>query len=471
MKIQTKTAILFTVLSATIFLILSITVYFVVDSFAHRDFDKRVELRAHISAKFRFEKDHLSTQAFKVIQRQYLEKLPEEKAFILQLNKKGQLVVNPPAELPASYLQKIIQSNGKTVFYENNFRHYAGLLYNDESGRYLVIKSAMNNFGRKTMQHLRNIKIAQFFFAVLLMFSVGLYFSRKTFQPIRGIINRVKEISQGNLHLRLKERKGGDEIAELTATFNEMLNRLETAFEAQNNFISNASHELRTPLTAIIGEADFALSKERSPEAYRYSLQQIVHHAEKLQTLSRGLLALAQTGFDGTNQIWTTIRLDQMLFDVKEDCDAILPDNNIRITMDTLPADEEGITITGSYDLLKIAINNVVLNACKYSKNKLVNLRLLLDHNDVMIAVQDKGIGIPSDELKYIYDPFFRASNTKEFEGHGIGMPLANNIIRLHNGSIRVQSEEGIGTEVTLKLPLRKTKVKPVLSDNNFNLH
>ena len=101
MQIQTKTALLFTILTATIFLILSVTVYFVVDSFAHRDFDKRVELRARISAKFRFEQDHLSTQAFQAIQRQYLEKLPEEKAVILKLTEKGKLE-DAPTELPPS---------------------------------------------------------------------------------------------------------------------------------------------------------------------------------------------------------------------------------------------------------------------------------------------------------------------------------------------------------------------------------
>lgn len=320
----------------------------------------------------------------------------------------------------------------------------------------MVIKSAVNQYGSKMMQQLRTIKIIQFCLSILLIFSVGLLFSRKTFQPIRDIINRVKEISQGNLHLRLKERKGGDEIAELTSTFNQMLNRLETAFEAQNNFISNASHELRTPLTAIIGEADYALSKQRTPEAYHYSLQQIAQQAEKLQTLSKGLLALAQTGFNGSTQSWKMVRLDQLLFDVKEDCDAILPENHVQVCMDALPADEEGITITGNYNLLKIAINNIVLNACKYSKNKPVSMRLRLEEQNVTIVVQDKGIGIPKDELKHIYDPFFRASNTQDFEGYGIGMPLANNIIRLHNGKIYVHSEEGIGTEVKINLPLCK---------------
>lgn len=455
MKIQTKTTILFTILTATIFLILNITVYFFIVSFAHQDFNKRLELRAHLAAKARFEPDQSSTQAFGEIQRQYLEKLPEEQAYFVQVNPyTKQPLAAPPKELPPAILQSAAAANGNTAYYQSGFRNFAGILYKRPEGHFLVIKSATNQYGSEMMRHLRVMKVIQFICAMLLIYGVGRYFSRKTFQPFRDIIDRVKEISQGNLHLRLKQREGGDEIAELTATFNQMLNRLETAFEAQNNFISNASHELRTPLTAIIGEADFALSKERSVEVYQYSLQQIAQQAEKLQTLSTGLLALAQTGFSSKAQSWHKVRLDQLLFDVKQDCDAILPGNHIQLRMENLPAEEEGISILGNYDLLKIAVNNVTLNACKYSNNQPVGLHLLPGQNEVAIVVKDQGIGIPGHELKYIYDPFFRASNTKEYEGHGIGMPLSKNIVRLHRGSIEVKSEEQVGTEVSIRLPL-----------------
>lgn len=455
MKIQTKTTILFTIITATIFLVLNITVYFFISSFAHRDFNKRLELRARLAAKYRFEQGTLSTRAFSQLQKEYLERLPEEETTVLPLQTgKDALAQAAPKVMPASFLRNVISAGGNTVYYQTSFRNFAGLLYNDETGRFLVIESATNKFGRDMMRQLRLMKIVQFVFAVIIIYTVGLYFSKKTFQPIRDIINRVRNISQGSLHLRLKEREGSDEIAELTSTFNQMLSRLETAFEAQNNFISNASHELRTPLTAIVGEADYALSKERNPEAYRYSLQQIAKQAEKLQVLSKGLLSLAQTGFDGKAQSWKVIRLDELLFDVKADCDAILPGNNVQVSVEALPDEEEGISILGNYDLLKIAVNNVVLNASKYSKNKPVLLRLLPARGHVHIVVNDQGIGIPRNELKYIYDPFFRASNTKEYEGYGIGMPLSNNIIRLHKGSIQVSSQEGVGTEVRIVLPV-----------------
>lgn len=455
MKIQTKTTILFTILTATIFLILNITVYFFINSFAQNDFSKRLELRARISVKFRFEHGDPSTEAFRELQKQYLEKLPGEEPFILHLDSITEKITDPiPKQLPTSFLQQIVKNDGATAFYQSRFRHFAGLLYKGDVGHYIVIKSATNQYGSEMMRHLRIIKLVTLICAVVLIYSVGLYFSKKTFKPIRDITNRAKQISENNLHLRLEEQEGADEIAELTSTFNQMLSRLETAFETQNNFISNASHELRTPLTAIVGEADYALSKERSADVYKQSLQQIILQAEKLQELIKGLLSLAKTGFDGKKQKWETIRLDQLLFDVEENCDAILPDNKIQVVLDNLPADEAGISIKGNYELLVMAIGNIAINACKYSGNKTVIVQLLIQQKHAEIHITDSGIGIPADELKNIYNPFFRASNAQEYEGYGVGMPLSKNIILLHKGSINVSSVVNVGTVVKITLPL-----------------
>ncbi len=456
MKIQTKTTLLFTALTATVFFILNITVYFFLSESAHNDFNKRVELRAKISAKYRFEHDAESTESFRELQRQYMEKLPEEKAFILEVEKGAKMTKTPLApELPTRYLEQIINADGATVFYKKGYRHYAGLLYKENTGDdHIVIKSAVNVYAREMMQHLLIIKIITFICAVALIFTVGKYFSRRTFQPFRDITAKVKQISQGNLHLRLQEQKGSDEIATLITTFNEMLDRLETSFEAQNNFISNASHELRTPLTSIVGEADYALQRERTADGYKQSLENITKQAEKLQHLTKGLLSLAQTGFDGKKQKHEAVRLDQLIFDVKDSVDAIFPESSIKINMHALPHENASMTVMGNYDLLKIAIGNIVMNACKYSNNQKVEVDLIIESALAKIIVKDNGIGIPEKDIKQIYIPFFRASNVKDYEGYGIGMPLSNNIIRIHRGSIDINSKVNIGTQVTVNLPI-----------------
>jgi signal transduction histidine kinase len=460
MKIQAKTTILFTVLTSTFFVILGVVVYYFVDEAAHRDFNKRVELRARISAKFRFEQGEVSTESFREIQRKYLERLADETAFIFKVDSGGkQFSPKPPPEIPLPYLAAIIEADSNTVYRENKFRHYAGILYKDETGNYIVIKSATNQYGSELMTELRNIMIFTMVCAIAVICIIGYYFSKRTFRPFRVINNKVNQINENNLHLRLEPIAGTDEIAELVRTFNQMIDRIEMAFETQNNFISNASHELRTPLTAILGETDYILSRERTPEEYKKCLQQIVMQAEKLQALTKGLLNLAQTGFDGKKIDWNPVRLDELIYAVKENMDFILPDNKVKVHMKQVPDDENKMFCTGSFDLLKVAVGNIVLNACKYSNNNEVMLELYFNTESATITVSDRGIGIPPEDMKHIYDPFFRASNTHSYEGYGIGMPLSYNIIRLHKGRIDVESRPNEGTTVHIHLPLEQRVV------------
>ena len=455
MKIQLKTTILFTLLTGAFFIAFEFIVFYFISKAANNDFHKRLELRARISSKFRFEQDHVSTEGFIQLQKEYLEKLTGEKAFVFQHKKdSGIFVPAPTSEIPGKFLEAIVKADGNTVFQQRKFRHYAGLLYHDETGDFIVIKSATNAYGEALMVKLRNIMLATFFGSMVVIFVIGYFFSKRTFRPFRSINNKVNQINENNLHLRLEETDGSDEIAELTRTFNKMIDRIEVAFESQNNFISNASHELRTPLTAILGEADYALTKDRSIEDYKHSMLQISGQAARLQHLIRGLLDLAQTGFDGKKLNWENMRLDELVFEVKHSVDAIIPGNDIVVCVGQLPDEEHRLYISGSKDILKVAISNILVNACKYSGNQRVELQLAFDEQYGIITVKDNGIGIPESELKYIYDPFFRASNTNSYEGYGIGMPLSFNIIRLHKGKMNVSSKEGEGTIVEIKLPL-----------------
>lgn len=455
MRIQTKTTILFTTLTAAFCVVLGFAVYYFSNKAANKDFDKRLELRARISAKFRFEQDHVSTESFREIQREYLEKLQDEKAYVFQFHPAdSSFTPERPPEISRRFLDKIVKADGNTVFNQRKFRHYAGLLYHDETGDFIVIKSATNAYGEEVIHKMRNIMIITLLSSAVLIFIIGHYFAKRTFRPFRNINHKVKQINKNNLHLRLEETEGTDEIAELTRTFNKMIDRIEVAFETQNNFISNASHELRTPLTAIIAEADYALDRERDAEQYKQSIQQISTQATKLQHLIKGLLDLAQTGFDGKKLTWEEMRLDELLFEVKDSVDAIIPGNDVVVHLGRLPEDENRMYTRGTRDILKVAISNIVVNACKYSDNQRVEVHLAFDDAYGIITVKDKGIGIPEQDLRYIYDPFFRASNTSNYEGYGIGLPLSLNIIRLHKGKMEVSSKVGEGTTVRIRIPV-----------------
>lgn len=458
MTIRMKTALLFTALTAALILAISLSVYYFTSRFAFNDFLKRLELRAAISSRILFEQDQTSVDAFHELRQQYLEVLPQEKEYVFKYDSVSPRSLQDQGfPLSMSFINKVKNGKGETVFAHVKNVHYAGILYNKaKDGQYIIIKSAVNKHGEDMLRNLLNTKAIAFVFSVVAVFTISIFFSRKTFEPVRNIINRVNNISAHNMHLRLEEKDSKDEITELAGTFNKMLDRLQTSFDTQNNFVSNASHELRTPLTAIIGEADIALSRARSQEEYRNSLQIISSEAGKLHKLTSSLLNLAKSSFDGKKQNRELLRMDELVFIVKESIDEIDPQNQLQLDFAALPPDDDRISVFGNLNLLKLALTNVAMNACKYSNNRVVKISVEASGKNVQVMITDEGIGIPADELKHIYEPFFRASNTNNYEGYGVGLPLTQAIIRLHNGNIDVHSEEGKGTIVVLTLPAAK---------------
>lgn len=447
MHTQTKTA--FWLLGVFLVLIVSFSafVFLSISDYAHDDFYKLLELRAIAIGRSQSEDARIPIDSIAV------EKLPLERDYIFLLEP-GESFISEAAQLrlPVSFFQEIVR-NGSAE-YANKFVFYKGLKYRSGNSDYIIVTSAENYFESHHFVYLKRVLfiavISVFIFAIVTAF----YFSRYVFKPIVRITDRVKQISSENLHLRLDTHNKNDELSELVRTFNTMLDRIETSFETQNNFISNASHELRTPLTAIIGEADVALAKLRNPAEYIDTIKIILDEAEKLDKKTQALLFLAQTGFNGKAQKFDKVRIDQLLMDVKETTEKINPNSKVYLDMSLLPDNPVKLKVHGSEQLLHLAFTNIISNGCKYSNYEPVYVSIGASDEHVIIIIKDNGIGIPHDELKYIYDPFFRASNTNNFEGYGIGLPLTHNIIRMHNGKIKVSSVINQGTIVEVVLPI-----------------
>lgn len=448
MKITSKITLLFLGLSTGILLLLNVFILYFEYQFNYRDFFKRLEARTNLTAEINLlpggDKD-----AYKEVRNRYLERLDGEKEYIVKADKNGSY--NNPG-VPEDFFRDIISLNSTTYRKGNKF--FAGKVFKIKNDSYIVIATALNAYGLSEIEELQKILLIGFFGTLVIVFFVGRAFSNYTFVPVRKIIQKVNSITSDNLHLRLDEPRGKDEIAELSHTFNNMLNRLETAFETQNNFVSNASHELRTPLTVINSELELALNDSEIDDKHREALKVMHDETDKLIQMLNSLLSLAQTGFDGKKQNWQPIRMDELILTAVESVKKIIPESNIEIDFSGLPPDAENLHVSGNLNLLNLAATNIISNACKYSHNDVVNVRLFYQNNSIVFSVTDRGIGIPATEVQHIFEPFFRASNTHDYSGHGVGLPLTLNIIRLHNGTIGIRSEVNTGTEIQVFLPL-----------------
>lgn len=447
LKKQSRTVLLLLIPFLIVIFLFSIFIYFSVSNYSEKNFFKLLEARAYKVAKERLDEKITKSDPNSP------EKLPHEKDFFIPIDNSLNLTEQvQKIGIPASFFESVIDNRSAEFVSEKYL--YKGIRYQSISGDYIVITAAENYFEINQADNLIRTLLFAILASIILILYIALYFSKNIFKPISEITEQVKEISSENLHLRLNDSNRSDELNELARTFNNMLDRIETSFETQNNFISNASHELRTPLTAIIGEADVVLTKPRANEEYVETLKIILQEADKLDNKTKALLFLAQTGFNGKVQKFDKVRIDQLLWDVKENLESLNPKSKIYLDMELLPENPMKLKVNGNVQLLHLALSNIINNGCKYSNFEMVTVSIGASDDFVYIVIKDNGIGIPENEIKYIYDPFFRATNTKNFEGYGIGLPLTRNIIRMHKGTLLVNSIENKGTTVQITLPV-----------------
>ncbi|KAB7727377.1 HAMP domain-containing protein [Rudanella paleaurantiibacter] len=452
MNTRTRFALILVVYSLTLLTLFGAGVYLFQNNFAYVDFYKRLETRATISARYNLKLDSLNSESYRTIREKHLERLDQEREYLIPVS--NDVLASRLADslmIPETLITQILAKGRATAREGATF--YAGIREQVGRQRYVVVVSANNYYINNHLNFLRNILGVGILLSSVIVIYLSVYFSRHVFEPIRQITNKVRQISTENIHLRLEENEYRNEVGELSSTFNHLLNRIETALEVQKNFISNASHELATPLTAIIGEADVTLIRERTPAEYQQTLRTILTQAERLNDITRSLLSLAQLGFKNEKLVFEIVRMDELIWEAKTIIDKLNPQNNIRVDLGFLPDDPRRLKVNGNRQLLQLALVNLLSNACKYSYNKPVSVHIAAGTGQVVIAIIDQGVGIPDEEIRFIYDPFFRASNTKLFEGYGIGLPLARNIIVLHQGTLNVTSKVDTGTTVQIRLP------------------
>lgn len=456
--VNTQSKIIFMLIAAFVAIIVLFSgwVYFSIPSFLHDYYYEVLEIRARAAAKIELDGD---TSELGDLKQVFSEKLLHEEDYFFPIRPNHAFQAEADSlGIPATFFANILETG--IGHYRDNSLFYSGIIYHSAQGDYIAISSAQDYFEETFKAYLNKNLAAAILIAFCVSLFLAIYYSKYIFRPLTRITERVKEISSENLHLRLNFRDSNEEMDELVHTFNGMLDRIETAFETQNNFISNASHELRTPLTAIIGEADVALSKDRSTEEYRESIKIMLSEAEELDKKTNALLFLAQTGFNGKIQRFDPVRIDQLIWDVKSTVEKLNPNAKIRIDMTLLPEDPTKLKVKANEQLLHLAFTNLISNACKYSDNDVVQISLGASDENVFVIIKDKGIGIPNDEIKLIYDPFFRASNTKDYEGYGIGLPLTRNIIKMHKGKMTISSLLKKGTTVQVQIPIGNYQIE-----------
>lgn len=453
MKIRTRLTLQFASIFALILLLFSLVVYYFTSIYRQDDFYRRISRRALIVARHILEADEVDKQQQRRNQISYYQELPYESVQIIDT--KGDAIFaegDGNLGFTPARAEKLRQKG--TLQYEHGVRQVVGITYQDNQGEYVILASSIDAYSLRKLHHLEILLLVGFFGSMAIVLVAGWIFSKQAMRPIIKVISEVQKISANDLHLRLSNADGKDEISHLAQTFNRMLDRLELAFEMQSTFVSNASHELRTPLTAMIGELEVALMKPREADEYHRVLQSALEEARMLTELSNGLLQIAQASLDPSKIKLTTLRFDELVWMGRDQVLKRQPKARIDIDFANFPEEEDRLVVRGNEALLLVAVVNVLENAIKFSPNEQAVVgQIVVRNSEVMLQVRDRGLGIAAEDLKHVFVPFFRAENVRSITGHGIGLPLAERILKLHKGAISVDSRINEGTEVIIRLP------------------
>lgn len=267
------------------------------------------------------------------------------------------------------------------------------------------------------------------------MLVAGFFTIYKITKSLTYLSSEMKEITQDNLHKRVKHIHSSDEIGELAHNFNSLLDRINDAFKREKQFIGDVAHELRTPLATLRSSIEVTLKKQRSNDEYIRSLKTVLEETKQLSSTVNDVLDLAWTESPDAKKQMSEFNLSELIEELFEICEKMAAEKKLILEQNI----EKKITINGYREKMARAILNIMVNAIKYTDKGTVCIDLKRDGEKVSITITDTGIGISQKDALHIFDRFYRGTNSGKSSGSGLGLAIAKSVITLHKGSIEFE--------------------------------
>ena len=325
---------------------------------------------------------------------------------------------------------------------------------------YLQVARLLNTYA--SFNRLLAVALLVGFAAATASLFLAVWLTPGLFRPLDDIATVAKQISRADdLSLRVPHSDRIDEIGVLARALNETLERLERLFQTQQRLLADVSHELRTPLTAIRGNVDLM---RRMGDGDAESLEIIQEEVDRLTRLVGDLTLLARADAGGLPLNLKPVELDNLLFEVYRQVSMLAK------PVEVLVAEVDQVCVNGDPDRLKQLLLNLVENGIKYTpKGGRVTVSLAKANNWAQITVSDNGVGIPSEDLPFIFDRFYRVDKARNRSqgGSGLGLAIAKWVAQVHGGEIYVESEVNVGTTFTVVLPVLEKETKAEMRQEN----
>lgn len=337
------------------------------------------------------------------------------------------------------------------TFDEDMLSVFAPITSNFKVKGYVVIHSSISGILEEA-NNLLTISYIMLIILFLLSLIILIFFTEIVYIPLRKITEATEQYASGNMHYEFTV-ESEDEMGYLAATLSYMASEIARSEDDQKKFVANVSHDFRSPLTSIKGYLEAMIDGTIPPEMHEKYLTILLNETERLRKLTNSLLTLNNLNTKGIMLNKTDFDINQTIRGVAASFEGTCRAKTIAIEL-VLTGDE--MYVVGDIDKIQQVLYNLLDNAIKFSHHdSVIKIETNEKHNKVFISVKDSGIGIPKDDLKLIWDRFYKSdlSRGKDKKGTGLGLSITKEIIRSHGENINVISTEGVGTEFIFSLP------------------
>lgn len=453
MTIRTRLTLRFTSLVSSILLLAFVSIYAFCWYFISSDFYRRLDRKGNTTGDMLI-RHKLDAELIRQLSRIRKDQLPNQK--IILFNDRDSIIFITNESHPLVITKSVLADirKGKQKDFRQNKFYVSGTQFLTPSGQFVVVAGAENVYGDEFLRRLLWALTGLFFLIVGITAFSGWFFAGDALRPMQQIDEIVSEIFPRNRDERLVVNDDNDEMSRLSITINRLLDRVSESFRLQRMFVANVSHELKNPLTQISSQLEVSLLNQREPEAYRQTIRSVLDDVSDLAALTHELLQLSQVNQDAAASLLTdVVRMDEIVWDIRDKVTALNPRYKVRVELGEFPDDPDQLTVPGNKILLSTALKNLAENACKFSDDGKAMIFLNFYQDRLEISIQNTGESIPTADLPYIFEPFYRSRQTADLRGYGVGLSLVERIIRLHEGKIRVTSSDGDPTVFCIELP------------------
>ncbi|HXH99441.1 MAG TPA: HAMP domain-containing protein [Sphingobacteriaceae bacterium] len=458
MNLKQRFTLIFSLLFSGILGSVLISVYFLFTNFRQQEFHSRLVQRAENTIKFLVGVKEIDKQLLELYDRNRVNRLSNEKTSVY--NNKKELLYTSNNSYFFNWSKRDFRKVEKNrVFYTKKRKFdVVGIKYKYSGNTYYVLTSAEDINNNPYINYLKYVLLGAFVFGTFAASLLSYYLSKESFKPLDRVRNEIQEITDKNLNKRLPISEVKDEINALSVSFNQMIDRIEKAYQRQKQFTGNASHEIRTPIARITAQIENILQEPELDKNLKLTLKNISKDTYQLSDIVTSLLLLSEINNSERLKNLNLVRLDEVIFQAASQ---ILNTNKgfkFHFSIENKTSNDVKLEIDGDETLLRMAFINLFKNAYLYSDNKNAICLLVQNPEGLIINVINSGRAPQVNDTTILFNTFVRGDNVDHKPGSGVGLSIVKRILQYHNASVEYLIPQKDTNHFLIKFPFKNTQ-------------